>query len=184
HPEFGMRSVLSRPRPLADLAPELGRPLDDLEARVDAIRERLFEVREQRVHPGLDDKILTSWNGLMLAAFAEAGRVLGDDEYVQVARMNAEFVREHLWRDGALLHTYREGTAKITGMLEDYAFYGLGLIELYRATGDLDYLAWAADLLRVAIDQFHDDQHGGFFEAAPEGESLLFQQKPFFDAAT
>ncbi len=184
HPEFGVRSVLSRPRPLSDLATELQLAPEELEERVEAIRARLFQVREERVHPGLDDKVLTSWNGLALAAFAEAGRVLGDEEYVQVARLNAAFVREHLWRDGVLLHTYREGTAKIAGMLEDYAYYGLGLIELYRATGDLEYLSWAADLLRVAIEHFHDDQHGGFYEAAPDGEQLIFQQKPFFDAAT
>ncbi|MQA00088.1 MAG: DUF255 domain-containing protein [Dehalococcoidia bacterium] len=184
HPEFGRRNVLSRPRLLLDVAAEFGMAPGDLETGVDEMRTRMLEAREQRVRPGLDDKVLTSWNGLALAAFAEAGRILGDDESLAVALRNARFVRERLWQDGRLLHTYKQGVARIDGLLEDYAYYGLGLIELYRATGDLDHLRWAAELLEAAVARFHDDEGGGFFETPSDGEALLVRQKPFFDAAT
>ena len=157
HPEFGRRNVLSRYRPLAEVAREVGLDEGELEARLPAWRAALLAVREQRVWPGLDDKVLTSWNGLALAAFAEAGRVLGDARYLEIARRNAEFVRDALWqpgdgeRAGRLLHSWKDGVAKIDGLIDDYAGYGLGLIELYRATGDLDLLHWAAELFEVIV---------------------------------
>jgi len=140
-------------------------------------------VREARVHPGLDDKVLTSWNGLALAAFAEAARVLGDEGYRSVAERNAAFIRAHMWRDGRLLHTYKRGTARIDGLIEDYAFYALGLIELYRATGELVQLRWAAELFEVALARFRAPD-GGFFESPDDGEPLVLRPKPLFDAAT
>jgi uncharacterized protein YyaL (SSP411 family) len=196
HPEFGRRAVLSRPRPLADIARDFGLSEAALEAKVEEMRARMFEARERRVHPGRDEKVLTSWNGLALAAFAEAGRVLDDEGYRRVAERNAGFVRERLWQAGRLLHSYkaagagsdRVGVAKIEGLLEDYAYYGLGLVELYRATGELGHLAWAQELFEAALARFHNDAGGGFFEAAKEGAAdgiaLVLRQKPLFDAAT
>ena len=190
HPEFGRRNVLSRYRPLAEVAREFGLDEGELEARLPAWRAALLAEREQRVWPGLDDKVLTSWNGLALAAFAEAGRVLGDARYLEIARRNAEFVRDAMWQagdgeqSGRLLHSWKDGVAKIDGLLDDYACYGLGLIELYRATGDLDHLTWAAELFEVIVQRFRDDEGGGFFEAPEDAERLILRQKPFFDAAT
>ena len=184
HPEFGTRSVLSTPRTAGEVAAELAIAVETLHERLPAMRERMLAERERRVRPGLDDKVLTSWNGLALAAFAEAGRVLGDERYLAVAQRNAQFVRRALWLDGRLLHSYRQGVAKIDGMLEDYAYYGLGLVELYRATGDLDQLRWASDLLAVLLDRFRDPEAGGFFDTASDAERLLLRQKPLFDAAT
>ena len=195
HPEFGRRSVLSRYRRLGEVARELGLDAAELAARLPAWQAALLAERERRVRPGLDDKVLTSWNGLALAAFAEAGRVLGDERYLVIARRNAEFVRGSLWRDGRLLHTYKGGVlagdppvsggrAKVDGLLEDYAYYGLGLIELYKASGDLDQLRWAGELLEAIAERFHDDAGGGFYEAAADAEQLILRQKPFFDAAT
>ena len=190
HPEFGRRSVPSRYRPLAEVAREFGLDEGELEARLPAWRAALLAEREQRVWPGLDDKVLTSWNGLALAAFAEAGRVLGDPRYLEIARRNAEFVRDAMWQagdgeqSGRLLHSWKDGVAKIDGLLDDYACYGLGLIELYRATGDLDLLHWAAELFEVIVQRFRDDEGGGFFEAPEDAERLILRQKPFFDAAT
>ena len=143
-----------------------------------------------RVWPGLDDKVLTSWNGLALAAFAEAGRVLGDERHLGIARRNAEFVRCSMWQaagdgpGGRLLHSWKDGVAKIDGLLDDYACYGLGLIELYRATGDLDHLRWAAELLEEILGRFGDAEGGGFFESPEDAERLILRQKPLFDAAT
>ena len=182
HPEFGSRSVLSRRRPLAEIAAARGLDAADLEARAEGWRARLLEARARRTPPGLDDKVLTSWNGLALAAFAEAGRVFGDPSYVAIAERNASFVRAELWRGGRLLHTWKDGEARVEGMLEDYALYGLGLVELYRATGDAAHLRWAAELLEAIAERFRDPAGGGFHETAADAEPLLLRQKPLFDA--
>ena len=184
HPEFGRRTVLNRHRDPSDVARDLGIPAEAFETRLPGLRATLFAVRGRRVPPGLDDKALTSWNGLALAAFAEAGRVLGEARYVDIARRNADFVRSTLWRDGRLLHSYKAGVAKVDGMLEDYTYYGLGLLELYRATGDIDQLRWATQLFEVLLDRFRDESDGAFFETATDAEELLLRQKPFFDAPT
>ena len=184
HPEFGRRNVLSRRRSLGEIASAHGVTPDDLEARMAGWRARLLEERGRRVWPGLDDKVLTSWNGLAVAAFAEAGRVLGEPSYVAVAERNAAFVRAELWRDGRLLHTWKAGQGRVDGLLEDYTYYGLGLIELYRATGDLDHLRWAAELFEVVVERFRDPEDGGFYEAASDAERLILRQKPLFDAAS
>jgi hypothetical protein len=184
HPEFGTRSVLTTWENPADVAGHFNLTVEELFARVDALVPRVLAEREKRVKPGLDDKVLTSWNGLALAAFAEAGRILGDDRYRTIAERNVAFVRERLWRDGRLLHTWKGGVAKIAGMLDDYAYYGLGLVELYRATGDLEHLDWAREILGVILAEFRDVERGGFFETAHSAERLLVREKSFFDAAT
>jgi uncharacterized protein YyaL (SSP411 family) len=184
HPEFGRRTVLNRHRPAAEVAAEFGMTVEQLEARLAELRPRMLAAREQRVRPGLDDKVLASWNGLALAAFAEAGRALGDPSYVETARRNAGFVRARMWRDGRLLHSYKDGVAKVDGLLEDYTYYGLGLIELYRATGELEWLRWAEELMDAVVARFRDPEHGCFFESPSDGEPLLLRPKPFFDAAT
>ncbi len=182
-PEFGSRSVLSRRRPLAEIAAARGLDAADLEARAEGWRARLLGARGRRAKPGLDDKVLTSWNGLALAAFAEAGRVFGEPSYVAIAERNAAFVRAGLWRGGRLLHAWKDGEARVEGMLEDYACYGLGLVELYRATGDAGHLRWAAELLEAIAARFRDASGGGFHETAADAEPLLLRQKPLFDAA-
>src|SRR5690606_7727070 len=143
HPEFGRRNVLSRPRPLEAVARELGRDASDLAAALPEWRRRLYQAREQRVHPGLDDKVLTSWNGLALAAFAEGARVLDEPRYREVAVRNAAFLRERVWDGNRLLHTYKAGRARVDGLLEDYAYLAVGLVEAYRSTGDVGHLEWA-----------------------------------------
>ena len=184
HPEFGSRSVLTRWRDRDQLAAAHGLAPAALDAKLDELRAKMLAVRERRVRPGLDDKVLTSWNGLALAAFAECGRVLGDTRLVGIAARNAAFVRERLWKDGRLLHTYKGGTAKVDGMLEDYAFYALGLVKLYRATGDVAHLEWARDLFAVMLGRFADAERGGFFETAADAEHLLVRTRPLFDQAT
>ena len=183
HPEFGRQNILHRPRLIEACARDLGLDVAALEARLPALRERLLAERETRVHPGLDDNVLASWNGLALAAFAECGRVLGDAHYVEVATRTATFLRRQMW-DAGLLHTWKDGEAKVDGLLEDYAYVGLGLLELFEATGDIAHLHWAQRLLDDALDHFHDEASGGFFESPLDGEELILRQKPFFDAAT
>ena len=184
HPQLTGRNVLSVPRDVDTIARERGVESAELRARLDGMRARMLAARTQRVPPGLDDKVLTSWNGLAIGAFAEAARVLGDAGYRVVAERNAAFIRERLWRQGRLLHSYREGSARIDGMLEDYAYYGLGLLELFRAGGDLDCLHWASELMETIIARFHDEERGGFYDTAADAEQLLLRQQSFFDSAT
>ena len=177
NPELIGRNVLSRrtdPFPGANTSAE----------RIEGWRRTLFEARSGRIPPQTDDKVLTSWNGLALAVFADAARVFGDGHLREIAERNARFVRERMWSEGALLHTYKDGVARIDGMLEDYAYYGLGLVELYQLTGEREHLDWANELLDVIVARFHDDEAGAFFETAEGAEELLFRQKPRFDQAT
>ncbi|MGE5597673.1 MAG: thioredoxin domain-containing protein [Hyphomicrobiales bacterium] len=184
HPEFGTRNVLSTWHTPEEIAGQFGLSERELIDRLAAMKARMLEVRQTRVKPGLDDKVLTSWNGLALAAFAEAARVLDNPAYRDVAERNAGFVREKLWRDGKLLHTYKAGVAKVDGMAEDYAYYGLGLIELYKLTGGIAHLEWARELFEVLLRDFRDITGGGFFETGAGSEELLIRQKSFFDGAT
>ncbi len=184
HPDLVGRNVLTNWQDAAVIAEQFHLTEPDLLAHVTRMRTRMFTERERRVPPGLDDKILTSWNGLALAAFAEAARVLGDTAYRIVAERNAAFVRSQLWHDGRLLHTYKAGRAAVDGMLEDYAYYGLGVVELYKLTGELAHLTWASELLGVIREQFHDAANGGFFETGEGSEKLLLREKSLFDAAS
>ena len=184
HRELTGRNVLSQPHTLEDIAAANGIDLIELTARVDDLREQMFVAREQRVHPSRDDKVLTSWNGLALSAFAEGARILDDPRYRAAAIGIADHLRGRMWDGSRLLHVYAGGEAKIDGQLDDYANAGLGALDLYRATGDLELVAWAAQLLKAAIERFHDDEDGGFFESPSDGEELILRPKPFFDAPT
>src|SRR5690606_24618136 len=113
----------------------------------------------------------------------EAGRVLDEPRYVAIAERVAMFVRDSMQEDGRLLHSYRAGEAKVDALLEDYAYLGLGLVDLYRATGDLAHLEWATKLHDDALLRFRDPD-GSFFESPSDGEALLLRQKPFFDSPT
>jgi uncharacterized protein len=150
--------------------------------KLDASRRRLYEVRSSRVWPARDDKVIVSWNGLMLAAFAEGARVLNEPRYLEAATANLAFVKRELYRDGRLLHTYKDAQAKIDGMLDDYALYALGALELYRTTFDRDALEFALELTRTALAHFRDP-NGGFFDTPDDGEALIVRPKSFFDSA-
>ncbi len=184
HPELTGRNVLSARATPAELIERFGLSADELVARLEAMVEKLLEVRGGRVRPGLDDKVLTSWNGLALAAFAEAGRVLGEIRYQVAAAELATFIRSSVWAEDRLLHTWKGGEAKVDGMLDDYAYVGLGLVELFKLTGDVALLEWARDMWETILARFHDDELGGFFETPVDGETLILRQKPFFDSAT
>ena len=166
----------------------------------DALREarrQLYDAREQRVHPARDEKVLTSWNGLMLAAFAEAARVLEREDYSQVAEQNAEFLLRELRTDeGRLFHTWTAGVAKVNGYLEDYAFLLEGLIELYQTTFDPDLFAAARELADVMIAHFRMDGEqldsepqrqgrafAGFYDTSDDHEELIVRPRELQDNA-
>jgi uncharacterized protein YyaL (SSP411 family) len=151
----------------------------------DDLRERLLAERERRPKPGLDDKAIASWNGLALAAIAEAGRRLDRTDWIETAVALAEFLLGPLSdSDGRLLRTYRAGEAKNTGFLEDYADVAHGLYELHVATGDLRWLRESSRLARLAVELFADEERGGFFLTPRGGEELVARTKPLDDHPT
>ncbi len=149
---------------------------------VAGMRQRLYEARASRTWPGRDEKVLTSWNGMMLRAFATAAWVFGNDRYADVARANARFVQEHLYRDGKLLRTWKDGHAKLNGYLEDYANYIDGLLALYSATFDVEWLRYATDLARTMIGEFYEA--GRFYDTGVTHEALVTRPRDAYDSAT
>ena len=161
-----------------------GMELKKLETALKDAEVRLFDARKKRVHPLKDDKILTSWNGLMIAAFAKGSQVLGDQAYADAAADAAGFILRNLKRaDGRLLRRYRQGEAAYTGYLDDYAFLTWGLIELYEATFKISYLEEAIALNEAMIDIFWDKQGDGFYFTGKGNESLITRSKDIYDGA-
>src|SRR3989441_9340027 len=158
--------------------------LETLQASLKRSREILFNAREKRVKPGRDEKILTSWNGLMLRSFAEAARYLDRPDYLQIAINNAEFLLRELNRDGRLHRTYKDGRARLNGYLEDYTFLADGLLALYEASFHPHWFAEAQHLIDEAINLFADQQNGGFFDTGSDHEALISRPKDIMDNAT
>ncbi|MGD9627769.1 MAG: thioredoxin domain-containing protein [Pyrinomonadaceae bacterium] len=182
---------------------DLGGGESDGDAFVQAgrLRSSLFEAREKRIKPFRDEKVLTAWNGLMLAAFAEAAAVLDEPEYLELAKANADFLlREMVVHDDTpqaalqagtpavqsfrVLRTWKDGRAKLNGYIEDYANLADGLIELYQVSGEARYLHSARELADAMITEFWDEENGGFFFTSNDHEELIVRNKDFFDNAT
>ena len=169
---------------LDEWAVQLDRDATELQEQVERIRQTLFEARVKRVPPLKDDKVLTDWNGLMIAAFARGAFVLNDPGLEETARRAAEFLLGNLQDNrGRLLKRYRNGVAGGAGHLEDYAFSAWGLIELYEATADARYLRESLRLVDLALAHFWDDVAGGFFQTADDGERLLVRAREAYDGA-
>ncbi len=155
-----------------------------IEPGFETARAKLFAERENRVKPHRDEKVLTAWNGLMLAAFADAAAVLGNDKYLQVAKNNAEFIKTQLQNNGRLLRTWKDGVSKLNGYVEDYANVADGLIVLYQVSGDIKYLNETKRLADLMITEFWDEVNGGFFFTSNDHEELIVRNKDFYDNAT
>lgn len=169
---------------LEQSAQEVGMELDELKQFIEKCRVKLFEVREKRMHPHKDDKILTAWNGLMIAALARGSVVLGDGKYAEAAARAVEFVKNKLLReDGRLLARYRDGESAFLGYLDDYAFLIWGLLELYEATFETDYLMYAMNLQEQQFTLFWDKEDGGFYFYGSDAEQLLTRPKELYDGA-
>ena len=147
-------------------------------------KKRLLAARSERVAPGLDDKVLTSWNGLAMRAFAEAGAALGRQDYVEKANINAKFLLDSLVRDGRLLRTYRNGEAKLNGYLEDYAFLIDGLLALHEATLDGRWLDESISLGEAMVDLFWEESEGRFYDTGRDHEELVLRPRDYTDNAT
>ena len=184
HEDIAGANIPHLQKPLDAVAGERGVTEEELRERLGKIRARMFEAREQRIHPHKDDKVLTDWNGLMIAAAAIAGRALDEPRYTKAAKDAAAFVLDELREDnGRLLHRYRDGEAAIAGNVDDYAFLTWGLLELYQTTFDIDYLVTALELEKDLYERFWDAEHGGYFFTPSDGEELLVRTKEVYDGA-
>jgi uncharacterized protein YyaL (SSP411 family) len=172
-----------------DIAARTGRSVDDVMRVIGGVRQTLYDARAARPRPHLDDKVITAWNGLMIAAFARAARVLVDSpnraRWRGAAEGAATFIKDHLWNGGArrLLRRYRDGEAAIDGFCEDYAYLIWGLLELFQATGDQQWLTWAAELQARQTELFFDEADGGWFSTTGADPTVLLRLKEDYDGA-
>jgi uncharacterized protein YyaL (SSP411 family) len=180
----GGGNILHLKKPLDESATTFGLTADELAARVERARAKLFEARRMRIHPMKDDKVLTDWNGLMIAALAKGAQALGEPDYGHAAVKAADFILQGMRdKDGRLLHRFRNGEASVQGNLDDYAFVIWGLLELYELTFGANYLRHALGLTADLITHFWDPEQGGFFFTPDDGEALLVRKKEIYDGA-
>jgi hypothetical protein len=168
---------------LEQLAKMFDQDLATVTANIEAAKDRLFAVREQRLKPFRDEKILTSWNGLMVSGLICAATVLEDQEALQAARQTLAFIEQHLLRDGLLLSVYKDGQAKFNGYLDDYAFLSKALLDMFEATFEQHYYTLAEQLTDTMLEEFWDETQGGFFFTGKSHEALISRTKSVFDQA-
>ena len=179
------KGIPNLPRGEEEVAGALGISPAALQETIAGAREKLYAARAGRVAPGLDDKILTAWNGLMIGAMAEGAWALGEPRYLAAARRAADFLLENLRaRGGGLLRTCREGKAHLSGVLEDYAYLCDALIDLYEAAGGDRYLDEAERIASRMIEEFEDSEGGGFFSTGESHEKLILRRREAMDGAT
>jgi uncharacterized protein YyaL (SSP411 family) len=171
-------------RTLGAMAEPLGKSEDQCARLLDSGREKLFAAREKRVRPGRDEKVLVSWNALMIAGMARAAVVFERGEWLASAKRALGFVHGTMWKNERLLATYKDGQAHLNAYLDDYAFLLAALIELMQAEFDRETLAFAEDLADVLLEQFEDKENGGFFFTSHDHERLIHRPKPGYDNAT
>jgi uncharacterized protein YyaL (SSP411 family) len=185
HGELRGKNILVERHSIAETAQQFERPEDAVEGALRKCSDTLLALRGKRPRPHLDDKIITSWNGLMISAYARAAQVLGDEKYLEAATRAAEFVREKLYRssDQTLLRSYRGGPAEIAGFADDYAFYIQGLLDLYEASFDVQWLRFAEELQATQDRLFWDEKEGGYFTSTGKDASILLRMKEDNDNA-
>jgi uncharacterized protein YyaL (SSP411 family) len=196
--EFTGKNLLYVARSIDELATEFGKPAEEIERILTRARLRLFEQRLTRPKPHLDDKVLTAWNGLMIAAFARVARIQKlsyssnaehpehpEHQYLAAAHRAVAFLRDRMWNPGTgmLLRRFRDGQAAIEAYAEDYAFLIYGLIELFQADPDPAWLDWAIVLQRRQNELFRDEANGGWFSTSGRDPSVLVRMKDDYDGA-
>jgi len=181
--EFSGANILHAAEPLESISRRMQMPAAEVTALLESAKQRLLKARDQRLRPHLDDKVLADWNGLMIAAMASGGRVLGLPELTLAAEKAASFILSEMIREGRLYHRWRDGEAAINGFLDDYAFFIYALIELYESTFNPVYLKHARDLALQMIELFEDTEKGGFFFSERVSRELPANPKPLYDGA-
>jgi uncharacterized protein len=180
---FEGKNILNVPRPPEAVAAEFDLSPEELRERIAKIRSRLFAVREGRVRPARDEKILSAWNGLMLRSFALAARVTGREDYREAAERNAAFLLEELKEGGRLRRSYKDGRARFNGYLEDYAMVADGLVALYEATFETRWLVEADSLCDAISELFWDAEKGVFYDTPADHEELVTRPRDVYDNA-
>ncbi|HEY7674137.1 MAG TPA: thioredoxin domain-containing protein [Burkholderiales bacterium] len=171
-------------RTLEAVAKSLGRSGEECANLLASARKKLLAARERRVRPGRDEKVLVSWNALMVAGMARAATVFDREDWLRSAREALDFIRSAMWKNERLLATYKDGRAHLNAYLDDYAYLIFALTELLQARFDSDALEFAEDLAEVLLDQFEDKANGGFFFTSHDHEQLIHRPKPGYDNAT
>ncbi|MDP2217289.1 MAG: thioredoxin domain-containing protein [Methanolobus sp.] len=178
------RNILHLEESLRETAERRGEDYDRFRQSFESSRRKLFEHREMRVHPSKDDKIMTDWNSLMIVALSKAARAFDEPAYAREAALTADFILSKMVSPrGRLFHRYRDGEVAVEGFLDDYAFFIWGLIELYQATFNTEYLRNALLFNDQLILHFRDSMHGGFFHTADDSEKLIMRSKEIYDGA-
>jgi uncharacterized protein YyaL (SSP411 family) len=181
---FEGRNILNRTIEKADAAKLLGKSTDELERAIETIKARMFAAREKRIKPERDEKILAAWNAMMIAAFAEGYRALGDPRYLAAAERAIEFAMTRLWDGRALRRSYKDGVARFNAYLEDYALMAGAMVDTYEASLDPHYLEQARTLADVILERFGDREKGGFYFTSDDHEELITRAKAAFDGST
>ena len=180
---FEEKSILHPSLTVAQASKYFRKDQSEIERRIAAAKQKLFSEREKRIKPFRDEKIITAWNGLMLSGFAEAMKISPRDEYIEATKRTVDFILTKLFRDGFLLHTYKDGKAKLLGYLDDYAFLTVGLLDVYEVLFDRSLLDRSIELCETMLREFWDDKDGGFFYTGKSHEQLISRAKPIFDAS-
>jgi uncharacterized protein len=180
---FEDKNILHVPHPPEAVAEECGLSPEELRDRISEIRDKLFAVREKRIRPGRDEKILAAWNGLMLRSFALAARVTGREDYREAAVKNAAFIVEKMKEDGRIHRSYKDGRARFNGYLEDYAMVADGLVAVYEATFETRWLVEADELMDAVSELFWDEEMRAFFDTPADHEELVTRPRDVYDNA-
>jgi len=183
HGEFSGKNILLERQNLATTARILGLSVEAVSKSLAADRAKLFDRRARRPRPHLDDKILTAWNGLMISAFSKGGAAFDEPRYLEAAAKAANFLRTNLTSQGRLLRSWRGEAGSIPGFAEDYAFLIQGLLDLYEANWDIDWLKWALELQELQDELFHDEADGSYFSSAAGDPLITVRMKEDYDGA-
>jgi hypothetical protein len=185
HDEFRGKNILIERHTISETAERFKKSEEETAKSLAQSREKLFAIRAKRLRPHLDDKIIAAWNGLMISAYARAAQVLGDANYLEIATRAAKFLRANLYEEKSklLYRNYREGRSDIEGFADDYAFVIQGLLDLYEASFDVEWLKYAVELQETQDRLFFDEKNGGYFSTSGKDESVFLRMKDDNDGA-
>ena len=175
------KSILCNNVNLSSVAFQAGISEDQLRQNLDSNAKKLLDVRSKRIAPGLDDKVLTSWNALMITAFAKGYRVTNEKKYLDAAEKCIDFIENNLVKDGKLLRTYKDGKAKLQGYLEDYSYFGVSLLDVFEINPELKYLERAQEIANYLVEHFWDSETNSFYMTADDHEKLIIRPKSNYD---
>ena len=175
------KSILCNNVNLSSVAFQAGISEDQLRQNLDSNSKKLLDVRSKRIAPGLDDKVLTSWNALMITAFAKGYRVTNEKKYIDAAEKCIDFIENNLVKDGKLLRTYKDGKAKLQGYLEDYSYFGVSLLDVFEINPELKFLERAQEIANYLVEHFWDSETNSFYMTADDHEKLIIRPKSNYD---